>query len=145
MVYTNFWATLSSFVGIFVTGEGITAMEFCRKYPEILPELFYLAILSAFGQTFIFLTIKEFGSLKSSLITTTRKFVQVLLNTFYFGRSLTAQKWVAVVIVFAGVLFDRYGDYLGKKAGKPGSKGVHEKDSSGYDGEGKKLGRKKAE
>jgi len=150
MLYTNFWATLSSFIGIFVTGEAFTAIEFIRKYPQLLYELVYLALMSACGQTFIFLTIKEFGSLKNSLITTTRKFLQVLLNTFYFGRSLSAQKWVAVLIVFVGVICDRYGDYVEKKSKHDKTTSTDDTGSgsatnSRSNSETKKLQRKKAD
>lgn len=67
----------------------------------------YIALFclcGAIGQLFIFGTIKRFGSLVNTLICTTRKFFNILLSVLWNGNPLLPQQWLAVLLVFAGLL-----------------------------------------
>ena len=57
----------------------------------------------AVGQLFIFHTIKTFGSLANTIITTTRKFFNILLSVVWSGNPLLPRQWVAVALVFIGL------------------------------------------
>lgn len=61
-------------------------------------------LCGAVGQLFIFHTIRRFGSLINTLITTTRKFFNILLSVLWSGNPLLGQQWVAVAMVFGGLL-----------------------------------------
>ena len=56
------------------------------------------------GQLFIFGTIKTFGALVNTLICTTRKFFNILLSVLWNGNPLLPQQWLAVTLVFVGLL-----------------------------------------
>ena len=60
-------------------------------------------LCGAMGQLFIFATIKAFGSLVNTLVTTTRKFFNILLSVLWNGNPLLPQQWVAVGLVFSGL------------------------------------------
>ena len=54
-------------------------------------------------QLFIFFSIRKFGALTNTLITTTRKFFNILLSVLWLGNPLLAQQWAAVTMVFTGL------------------------------------------
>lgn len=91
-----------------VTGQGLHGIQFCLEFPEIIPQLLLFAISSGIGQTFIYLTLRKFGSLACSLVTTTRKFFTILLSVLLFGNEITDAQWIGVVIVFIGLGLDMY-------------------------------------
>ena len=64
------------------------------------------SLCSAFGQLFIFWTIREFDSLTLSTITTTRKFFTIVTSVVFHGHVLTQGQWVAVGVVFAGLALE---------------------------------------
>lgn len=71
---------------------------------EALVDILSFCLCGAMGQLFIFLTIKEFGSLTSILVCTTRKFLSILLSVLLYRTPLTSRQWFGVVLVFFGVL-----------------------------------------
>ncbi|KAK9861423.1 hypothetical protein WJX84_005679 [Apatococcus fuscideae] len=70
----------------------------------------FLFIFSSSGYQalFIFETIREFGSLTNTMITTTRKFFNILLSVLWNGNALAPQQWAAVFMVFSGLLTSSY-------------------------------------
>ena len=83
------------------------------------------ALTSAAGQMFIYYTVRHYGSLVCTMITTTRKFFTILvrcrasagsaterapparqLSVFWFGHKLSVVQWVAVAVVFLGIAID---------------------------------------
>lgn len=61
-------------------------------------------LCGAFGQLFIFFTIKVFGSLTNTLICTTRKFFNILISVVWNANPLLPAQWGAVAMVFTGLL-----------------------------------------
>jgi len=59
----------------------------------------------AFGQIFMYSAIKRIGALHTSIITTTRKFLMVILSVVLFGKSLESLQWVALGSVFMAITF----------------------------------------
>ena len=58
---------------------------------------------AALGQIFIFLTIAWFSPVTTTMITTTRKFVTILLSVHVYGHAVTVTQWCAIATVFAGL------------------------------------------
>lgn len=80
--------------------------------------LILFALTSAFGQVFIFLTIKSFDSLILSTITTTRKFFTIVASVLVNGHVLGMGQWLAVGLVFVGLAADQVVDQAGKRGHK---------------------------
>lgn len=122
---------LSSFLlaAILWTGEVWDFLSFTERYPNViynimlfgvtsalgqvgvrtkddhdLPEVLQiqLTLFSMFYQTFIFLTVVNFGPLTCSIVTTTRKFFTILGSVLLFGNAMTTLQWTGTILVFLG-------------------------------------------
>ena len=67
-------------------------------------DIVLFCLCGAIGQLVIFQTIRRFGSLVNTLVTTTRKFFNILLSVIWSGNPLLPQQWAAVFMVFGGLL-----------------------------------------
>ncbi|KAL4857963.1 UDP-galactose/UDP-glucose transporter 3 [Chlorella vulgaris] len=72
--------------------------------PQAAYDVLLFCLCGAVGQLFIFATIKRFGSLLNTLVTTTRKFFNILLSVMWNANPLLPQQWAAVLLVFTGLL-----------------------------------------
>ena len=61
---------------------------------------------AAAGQVFIFLTIHCFSSIMCTTITTTRKFISILLSVRHFGHVFSPIQWTSVGAVFFGLYME---------------------------------------
>jgi UDP-galactose transporter B1 len=105
MCYINFWTSIYLSVYLFgFTSQGMSMISFCIKHPEALWDVILFCLCGAFGQLFIFFTIKTFGSLINTLICTTRKFVNILVSVIIHANPLLPMQWVAVTMVFVGLI-----------------------------------------
>lgn len=86
-------------------GWGLAALDFCRSHPEAAWDILVFCVCGAVGQNFIFFTINTFGALVNTTITTTRKFMSILVSALWTGSSLTVQQWGGVGLVFCGLSF----------------------------------------
>lgn len=105
MAWMNLWCGL--YYGVFLFGFSSSGMElasFCSSHPEASWDLLLFCLCGAVGQLFIFFTIRTFGSLVNTLICTTRKFFNILTSVIWNGNPLLPKQWLAVVLVFAGLL-----------------------------------------
>lgn len=119
MCWMNFWTTLYYSVYLFgVSGSGGGMVRFCFKHPEAAWDVVLFCMCGAFGQLFIFFTIKTFGSLVNTLVCTTRKFFNILISVVVHANPLLPVQWVAVSMVFFGLIASS----LSKKHGKPSKK-----------------------
>lgn len=59
--------------------------------------------------------IHHYGPLTTSIVTTLRKFLTIVANTLYYGHEMGGSKWRAILVVFGGVVLERYGGGLEKK------------------------------
>lgn len=106
MLGMNFWGTIYSLVYMFGwSTSGFEAINFCKQHPEAAWDIFIYCICGAVGQNFIFLTISRFGSLANTTITTTRKFVSILVSSLLSGNPLSVQQWTSVGMVFGGLSY----------------------------------------
>ena len=105
MAWMNLWCGLYYSIIMFVASSaGLELLAFCSKHPAASWDLLLFCLCGAVGQLFIFFTIRTFGSLVNTLICTTRKFFNILLSVVWNGNPLLPQQWLAVVLVFTGLL-----------------------------------------
>lgn len=65
-----------------------------------------MALVSGFGQIFIYIMLSHFGALSCSVVTTTRKFFTVLFSVVVYGHLILYYQWIAVAMVFGGLFAD---------------------------------------
>jgi UDP-galactose transporter B1 len=105
MCWMNFWSGAIYLPLLFVfSSTGRAVGSFCAAHPAAALDLLLFCLCGAAGQLFIFYTIKTFGSLVNTLVTTTRKFFSILGSVVWNGNALAPQQWAAVVLVFAGLI-----------------------------------------
>jgi UDP-galactose transporter B1 len=105
MCWSNFWGGLYYAVAFFgFTHTGYDVIDFCFRHRDAGIHLMSFCLCGAIGQLGIFYTISSFGSLVCSIICTTRKFFSILLSVMLAGAALMGLQWVAVGLVFAGLL-----------------------------------------
>jgi hypothetical protein len=94
MLGMNLWGTIYNLIYMFgwPHGIGYEAIEFCKHHPEAAWDIFLYCLCGAVGQNFIFLTISRFGSLANTTITTTRKFVSIVVSSVLSGNPLSAKQ-----------------------------------------------------
>lgn len=81
-------------------------VTYCTTHPHVVQALFWFSLCSAAGQIFIFYTLRTFDSLTLSTITTTRKFFTIVASVFFYGHVLADMQWVAVLVVFSGIILE---------------------------------------
>ncbi|GBG87156.1 hypothetical protein CBR_g44614 [Chara braunii] len=110
MVGMNLWGSLYLAIYMFLVpgGGGYEALEFCRTHPEAGRDILWFCLCGALGQNFIFYTISKFGALVNTTITTTRKFVSILISALWNGNPLANPQWMGVSMVFSGLSYQIY-------------------------------------
>jgi solute carrier family 35 (UDP-galactose transporter), member B1 len=97
------------------SSEIVSAVNFCKKFPEVQQHLLLFCLCAAVGQCFIFYLIKEFGSLVNVTITITRKFFSILISVVLFAHPVAYWQWFGIVSVFAGLMYQPLERALTKK------------------------------
>ncbi|KAG0485025.1 hypothetical protein HPP92_009104 [Vanilla planifolia] len=107
MLGMNLWGTIYNVVFMFgwPNAAGYDAVRFCREHPEVAWDILMYCLCGAVGQNFIFLTISRFGSLANTTITTTRKFVSIVVSSLLSGNPLSIKQWGSVIMVFSGLSY----------------------------------------
>lgn len=107
MMGMNFWGTIYMALYMFSWsgGGGLEALEFLKTHPEALYDILLFCLCGAVGQNFIFLTISSFGALANTTITTTRKFMSILISSVWNGNTLSPEQWSGVGMVFSGLAY----------------------------------------
>mmetsp|Transcript_34996 Transcript_34996/g.88165 ORF Transcript_34996/g.88165 Transcript_34996/m.88165 type:complete len:332 (+) Transcript_34996:224-1219(+) len=112
MCYMNVWTGLYYAVYLFgpihllglQPAVGYATVDFCTAHPDAALQVALFCACGAVGQVFIFHAIRTFGSLVNTLITTTRKFFNILISVLINGNPLLPQQWAAVGMVFCGLM-----------------------------------------
>lgn len=116
MAWMNFWCGLFYLPALFVlSSAGPDLLRFCAKHPEAARDVALFCVCGAVGQLFIFYAIKRFGSLTNTIVTTTRKFFNILLSALWNGTALLPQQWIAVLFVFGGIAVSSYSKSKAKR------------------------------
>ncbi|KVH97733.1 UDP-galactose/UDP-glucose transporter 3-like [Cynara cardunculus var. scolymus] len=107
MLGMNLWGTIYNLVFMFglPQASGYQAVQFCKQHPEAASDILYFCLCGAVGQNFIFFTISRFGSLTNTTITTTRKFVSIVVSSLLSGNPLSQKQWGSVAMVFSGLSY----------------------------------------
>jgi UDP-galactose transporter B1 len=113
MLYVNLYALLFLIPACMHTGQwqhGVDALlhsglniNDSDGSASLVQKILILNAAAAAGQVFIFLTITWYTPVITTTITTTRKFVTILLSVWAFGHSFTITQWTAVALVFTGL------------------------------------------
>ena len=88
--------------------ELFDVLSFFSSYPESLYDLVVFSLAGALGQTIIFFTLEQFGSLTLVTITVTRKLFSIVLSVISFGHSLSSVQQVCVLVVFLGIFLESF-------------------------------------
>ena len=133
MLGMNLWGSLYTILYMFAWpgGGGYEAVEFLQGHPEALKDILLFCLCGAVGQNFIFLTISNFGALANTTITTTRKFMSILISAVWNGNPLTTEQWAGVFMVFAGLSYQIFLKWQKGKKKKPQQDGVNEVSGNG--------------
>ncbi|XP_020596111.1 UDP-galactose/UDP-glucose transporter 3-like [Phalaenopsis equestris] len=107
MLGMNLWGTIYNVIYMFgwPNAAGYAAVSFCKEHPEVAWDILLFCLCGAVGQNFIFLTISRFGSLANTTITTTRKFVSIVVSSLLSGNPLSVKQWGSVFMVFSGLSY----------------------------------------
>jgi UDP-galactose transporter B1 len=110
MMGMNMWGSIymSLFMFGWPSGGGWEAVKFLQEHPLAAWDILLFCLCGAVGQNFIFLTISRFGALTNTTITTTRKFVSILVSSVWNGNHLSLQQWAGVAMVFSGLSYQIY-------------------------------------
>lgn len=122
MMMNNFYAALISGIAAFgLSNQGIEAIEFCQRHPELYQSLAMVSVLAALGQICIFFLVSGFGALTTSIATTVRKFFTILGSIIFYGHYLSTRQWWGVLLVFVGLALNSSWKYFApaKSAAKP--------------------------
>ena len=92
----------------------LTIFSYIAKYPDVLEDILFFSLLSAFGNYFIFWGLNLLGSLNVVIITTTRKFATIIVSILWFSHSLTQFQVLCIGLVVFGSGLDIY---VGHKGG----------------------------
>lgn len=116
MMGMNLWGTIymSLFMFLVPGAGGFPAWRFCASHPDVSWDIFWFCLCGAIGQNFIFLTISRFGALANTTVTTTRKFVSILISSIWNKNSLSRQQWTGVCMVFGGLSYQIWLTYQKK-------------------------------
>jgi UDP-galactose transporter B1 len=104
MLFVNLYSLLFLVTACIYTGQwqhGVASLY--NNTAGLVQKIVILNATVAFGQVFIFLSITWYTPIITTTITTTRKFVTILLSVWAFGHSFTALQWVAIALVFFGL------------------------------------------
>jgi len=91
---------------------GDSSIERIWNDASLLRDTCLIALLGAFGQIFIYLTISIFNNYICSIITTSRKCLSVVISNFLFDHRFTPEQWVGASMVMASTCAEVY---LGSK------------------------------
>jgi len=108
MYYINGLAAVYVFFAVLIVGEAGPAIAFVLQHPQVLWLIFLFCATSTLGQAAIFTLIRHHGALTCAIVTTTRKFLTVLLSVALYSHTLSVAQWAGVTAVFAGLAADIY-------------------------------------
>lgn len=115
MLWTNLWAMGLLAAALALSGQGVLAVRFAARHPEMITDLALFCGTSALGQNFIYFSIARFGALPTAVITTTRKFFTILASVLWFGHPVSATQWLSILLVFAALGSELYQKLIASK------------------------------
>lgn len=89
MVFSNLFAAILSGLVCLFTGEVWLALEYCSEHPISYIIFVAHAVVTYIGVLFFVTTIKQFGVVMATTVTTVRKITTVLLSFILFPKPMT--------------------------------------------------------
>jgi len=111
MCGVNLFSCLLTSVSLMQQGAFFDSLVFMSQYPKFTYDCVVLSFCSAFGQIFIFNTIKEFGPIVFTIIMTLRQAFAILLSCYMYGHVITVIGAIGILIVFSAVFLKIYCGY----------------------------------
>lgn len=109
----NVFSSLLTMISLLLRGSLFPSVAFLFNHWQFALHTLVLSMCSAFGQIFIYHTIKQFGPTVFALIMTCRQAISILTSCILYNHVLSAQALLGLLIVF-GTLFLKL--YLRKSA-----------------------------
>lgn len=103
MLFINLYAVAYLFPMCLQNGQWSDGVSRLQNEDSLVTAILILNATVALGQIFIFLCLTWFSPLYTTTITTTRKFITVVVSVVMFGHSFTPTQWFSVVLVFSGL------------------------------------------
>lgn len=103
MLYMNLYAVAYLFPLCIQNGQWNDGVARLSMEDSLVTAVLILNATVALGQIFIFLCLTWFSPLYTTTITTTRKFLTVVVSVLMFGHDFTPTQWLSVGLVFAGL------------------------------------------
>eukprot|EP00521_Asterionellopsis_glacialis_P014412 CAMPEP_0195305126 /NCGR_PEP_ID=MMETSP0707-20130614/35735_1 /TAXON_ID=33640 /ORGANISM="Asterionellopsis glacialis, Strain CCMP134" /LENGTH=233 /DNA_ID=CAMNT_0040369159 /DNA_START=65 /DNA_END=766 /DNA_ORIENTATION=+ len=124
MLFVNIYACLFILPLALYTGQWSRGISIVQQNPwgPTARGMALLNVSAAMGQIFIFLTIHNFSSLACTTITTTRKFLTILVSVIMFGHVFSTLQWCCVGLVFSGLYLGIVSKFVGTAAATTTSK-----------------------
>jgi UDP-galactose transporter B1 len=94
-----------------IVGELHSGTIYLLEHPQLLPWWLVYGAVSVAGNLCTLATIDLFGSLVKTMLTTTRKFISLMLSLYIFQHNCTFSQYCALLIVFATVAYDIYKEH----------------------------------
>ena len=133
----NAFSSIFTLASLLSTGELFSSIVFLSQNTDAIWHIFAFSTAGAIGQTFIFLTIKEFGPLVFTIVSTIRQLLAIILSVIIFGHLIAPQGMVGAVTVFLAILYRVWRKDRDSKLAKERTKRA--KDSGNMDDEEMKL------
>lgn len=118
MLHLNLWASLLLAALVALTGQLAQGLSFCSANPRAVYYIVLASLSMAAGQNFIFYTLTHFDALTLATITTTRKFVTIVVSTLYYQHRFGQRQQVGVALVFLGLVLELVNKYSEKQLRK---------------------------
>ena len=102
----NMVTMVLNFLILIFSGTLIPSLDFCLLHQEIVWDIFLVGLLTVLGQVSIYFIILNFKQHMFPLISTTRKILTILYSIYYFQHSTNLYMWIALVMVFGGIIYE---------------------------------------
>jgi adenosine 3'-phospho 5'-phosphosulfate transporter B2 len=93
----NAFSSIFTLASLIMSGELFSSFRFLAQNTDAIFHICAFSAFGAIGQTFIFLTIKEFGPLVFTIVSTIRQLLAIILSVIIFGHHVAAQGMVGIV------------------------------------------------
>ncbi len=97
---------------LIVGNQIASSIRFCINHPSVNYDIFCIAFLQIFGQFSIYYIVMNFKQHIFPLIATTRKVFTVLLSIYIYNHKMNVYQWVALVIVFSGMIYELSDEFI---------------------------------
>jgi len=118
MCGVNLFSCLLTSVSLMQQGAFFDSLVFMSQFPKFTFDCVVLSFCSAFGQVFIYHTIKVFGPVVFTIIMTLRQAIAILLSCYLYGHVITVIGALGVTVVFLAMFLNIYCGYQKRKRQK---------------------------